>query len=213
MKNFFEREGFTIPCVDVRNDFVVRDADEWEANVQHVLDWIRAAHILQVPTIRIWAGVSHTDVGAPQRVLRAIERLIPAAEHYGVRLALENHGGISSDATLLVGLVQYINSPYFGTCSDFGHLKAEERYDALEQLIPLSFHIHAKVHGFLEDGEESEMDYARILNIVGRLAPSTYLSIEYEGETTQIEDNIAGILKTYQLIKRYWPQRELAEAG
>lgn len=213
MGTFFSREGFTIPCIDVRNDFTVKDPDEWEANIEHVLSWIRAAHLMSVPTIRIWAGVRSVDDDAPNRVLRAIERLVPSAEHYGVRLALENHGGISSNPFLLVRIVRYLNSPYFGTCPDFGHLAADDRYEGLAQLIPLSFHIHAKVHGFREDGEEAEMDYERILQIVGKLTRPICLSIEYEGETRDTADNVAGILKTHDLIKKHWPQRATVSVG
>lgn len=205
MKGFFAREGFTVPCLDVRNDFTVKDADEWEANVRHVLEWLRAAHELAAPTARVWAGVRSQDGGAEGRVRRAFERVVPYAETLGVRLALENHGGVSSNPDFVVGLVKHFNSPYFGTCPDFGHLAPDDRYDGLEELIPHSHHIHAKVHGFREDGEEAEMDYARILEMVGRLTRPVYLSIEYEGQTSHVEDNVQGILQTYRLIKKHWP--------
>lgn len=204
MQTFFRREGVAIPCLDVRNDFTVKDADEWELNVQHVLDWIRAAHQMNVPVIRIWAGVRSVDNEAPNRVLRAVERLIPVAERYGVLLAMENHGGVSSNPDWLARLVRYINSVYFGTCPDFGHLAADDRYEGLEKLIPLSFHIHAKVHGFRDDGEEAEMDYGRIMRMVGELNRPVYVSIEYEGETKDVQDNIAGIVKTHELIRKHW---------
>ena len=31
MQAFFRREGLTIPCLDVRNDFTVKDVDEWRS--------------------------------------------------------------------------------------------------------------------------------------------------------------------------------------
>lgn len=208
MQAFFRREGVTVPCLDVRNDFTVKDADEWEANVQHVLEWIRAADQMNVPVVRIWAGVRSMDHEATNRVLRAVERIVPVAERYGVLLAMENHGGVSSNPYWLARLVRFINSAYFGTCPDFGHLAADDRYDGLEQLIPLSFHIHAKTHGFRDDGEEAEMDYSRILCLIGKLSRPVYLSIEYKGETRSVRDNVAGIVKTDALIKKHWPIKQ-----
>jgi sugar phosphate isomerase/epimerase len=208
MQAFFRREGVTVPCLDVRNDFTVKDADEWEANVQHVLKWIRAADQMSVPIVRIWAGVRSVDHEAPNRVLRAVERIVPVAERYGVLLAMENHGRVSSNPYWLARLVRFIDSAYFGTCPDFGHLAADERYDGLAQLIPLSFHIHAKTYGFRDDGEETEMDYSRILSMIGKLTRPVYLSIEYKGETRSVRDNVAGIVKTDALIKKHWPVKQ-----
>src|SRR5215510_624133 len=52
-----ERMGLTIPCIDVRNDFTVKDVAEWRANILHVQHWLQVASSLRVPVIRIWAGV------------------------------------------------------------------------------------------------------------------------------------------------------------
>lgn len=205
LSDSLENMGLTIPCIDVRNDFTVKDSIEWRSNIAHVERWIRVANFLEVPVIRIWAGVRSTDDGAPNRVYRALEELVPVAERYNVRMALENHGGISSNPDLIVRLVKSINSPYVGTCPDFGHLAPDDRYDGLDQLIPLSFHIHAKAHEIRDDGEEADMDYGRIMSLISYHLPSVFLSIEYEGKVQAIRDNIEGIMKTFMLIQKHWP--------
>src|SRR5215471_14960943 len=202
-----QRMGLTIPCIDVRNYFTVKDVTEWRSNISHVESWLQVANSLQVPVIRIWAGVRSTDDGAPARVQRALEQLAPSAQHYGVRMAVENHGGISSNPDLIARLIKSIDSPYLGTCPDFGHLAPDDRYDGLALLIPLSFHIHAKAHKFRDDGEEADMDYGRIMSLVRKHLPTVFLSIEYEGDVNGVVDNIEGIKKTLSLIQKHWPSR------
>lgn len=205
LRRFLDREGLTVPCVDVRNDFTVTDSGEWHANIRHVETWMRVANELSVPLIRIWAGVRCVDGSATDRVRRALEMLVPVAERCSVRLALENHGGISSNPRIVVELVRRIGSSQLGTCPDFGHLTPDVRYEGLAMLIPLSLHVHAKAHGFRENGEELQIEYGRIIPLIFRHAQAVFTSIEYEGPAARIEESLAGIAGTRRLIERHWP--------
>lgn len=211
LKRFYSKLGMSLPCLDIRNDFTVKDSEEWLSNLDHVTQWMRAAHELEIPVARIWTGTRSMDDNAPSRVYRAIEKLLPLAEKYSVRLAVENHGGISSNPHFLVSLVKKFRSKYLGICADFGHLAADDRYDGLELLLPYTFHIHAKAHDFLPNGNEPHIDFRKIMVIARKYSKNWYFSIEFEGNVSSIEDNFAGILKTSVLLTRsfdYWQHHQ-----
>jgi sugar phosphate isomerase/epimerase len=203
LKRFFNKEGFIIPCIDVRNDFTVKDMAEWKSNVDHVQNWIRVANLMESPVIRIWTGVKSVDDLAPFRLIRALSLLVPMAEKYSIKLAVENHGGVSSNPILLTNIIESFDSPFLGLCPDFGHLADDDRYQGLERMVAYSFHIHAKTHGFDDAGEEKEISYERMISIINRSKYSGYISIEYEGAVEEIKDNINGIKKTERLIRKY----------
>lgn len=211
LKRFYSKIGMGLPCLDIRNDFTVKNYDEWISNVNHVINWLKVAQDLEIPVARIWTGTRSVDDNAPSKVYRAIEKLLPLAERFSVRLAVENHGGISSNPHFLVGLVEKFNSPFLGLCADFGHLASDDRYDGLELLLPYSFHVHAKTHGFLQNGEEIDIDYGRIMRIVEKHPNNKYFSIEFEGKVISIQDNLNGIVETHSLLKRHFRPSRIME--
>jgi sugar phosphate isomerase/epimerase len=87
-----------------------------------------------------------------------------------------------------------------GACYDFGHGAPERIYDAARILAPYAFHVHAKSRAFDPRGEETSIEYGRVLSILRFASYVGALSIEYLGE----DDPIEGIRKTRDLIRRHW---------
>jgi sugar phosphate isomerase/epimerase len=69
---------------------------------------------------------------------------VPALERSGVRLAIENHGDVTSDE--LVDIVEQIDSPNVGICLDVGNSLCvlEDPWAAAERMIPFAFTTHFK---------------------------------------------------------------------
>ena len=84
----------------------------------------------------------------------------------------ENHGGPSSDPDALIALMKAVNSPNFGNLPDFGNFPepggkyAIDIYDAIERMMPYAKGVSAKRHDFDEQGNETTLDFARIMKIV-----------------------------------------------
>jgi len=101
--------------------------------------------------------------------------------------------------------MRMVNKPYVGTLPDFGNFyidraKGEEydRYQGIEELIPFAKGVSAKSYEFDAAGNESKMDYRRILKIVKAAGYRGYVGIEYEGTAI---DEYAGIRATKKLLE------------
>jgi sugar phosphate isomerase/epimerase len=128
----------------------------------------------------------------------------------GLSVLVENHGGISSDAAWLAGTIRAADHPRLGTLPDFGNwsVSETERYDpylGLEQLMPLARAASAKTHDFGPGGEETSLDYRRLLRIVLDAGYRGRIGVEYEGDRLSEPE---GIRATRDLLLRL--RKELA---
>ena len=53
--------------------------------------------------------------------IEALKMILPTSEKMKIRLAIENHWGISSRPEWIMGIVDSVNSSFLGTCPDFGN--------------------------------------------------------------------------------------------
>ena len=70
----------------------------------------------------------------------------------------------------------------------------------MEELMPFAKAVSAKSFDFTTNGEESTIDFKRIIDIVNKFEYDGYYGIEYEGSNISEEK---GILKTKELLERY----------
>ncbi len=66
-------------------------------------------------------------------------------------------------------------------------------------MTPFAKGVSAKTHDFDEDGNETRVNYERMLNIVVSSGYREYIGIEYEGESL---NEYEGIRKTKALLER-----------
>ena len=66
--------------------------------------------------------------------VEAIEECCEHAGKYGVFLALENHGGITSEVDDMLAIVHDVNSPWFGVNMDTGNFRSADIYGDLASL-------------------------------------------------------------------------------
>lgn len=134
------------------------------------------------------------------RAIQALERLVPAAAARNIRLGIENHWGVSGRPEYIMTVVDALDSPWLGTCPDFGNFPHDvDRYAGLAALAPRAVHLQAKSTRFTAAGEEQDIDYRRCLEIFNRAGYRGPIAIEYEGGG----DDLAGCLRTRDLIRRY----------
>ena len=99
-----------------------------------------------------------------------------------------------------------MGSKNFGTLPDFGNFPRDKNrkhtidiYQAIARLMPYAKGVSAKSYVFDAEGNESDMDFARILKIVTDAGYSSWVGIEYEGSELGEPE---GINATKKLLER-----------
>lgn len=162
--------------------------------------WVDAARFLDCHSIRVNAeSVGSYD---EQLVLAAdgLRQLTEYAARLEINVIVENHGGLSSNGDWLAAVIRRVEHPRCGTLPDFGNFYDYDRYRGVEQLMPFAKGVSAKSQDFDADGNETRIDYARMLDIVRRAGYRGYIGIEYEGTRLPEPD---GIRATKALLERY----------
>jgi sugar phosphate isomerase/epimerase len=122
---------------------------------------------------------------------------------FDLKLAIENHGGLSGDPATLIEFVERFHSPHIGVCLDFGNFDDPASAEkSIELLAPYAIHVHAKSRSFRDDGEEATIDYRACLGALNAVNYAGAISIEYEGDG----DAAVGIRKMQDLIQKYWSE-------
>ncbi len=151
---------------------------------------------------RLPAGVRGLE-GKLRRAAAALGELGAFAGASGLRLGIENHWGISGDAARLASLIAAVASPWVGSCPDLGNFpRGADVEDGVRLLAPSAVIVHAKSYGFGADGSERRIDYPRFLPLLRRAGFAGPVTVEYEG----LGDDLAGCLKTRDLVARLWPE-------
>jgi sugar phosphate isomerase/epimerase len=124
--------------------------------------------------------------------------VLPVAIARNVKLAVENHGGLSGDPAVLAEFVQHFHSSSLGVCLDFGNFEGD-RTIGMQTLAPHAIHVHAKAREFDAQGEETQIDYRTCLGALKAVNYVGAISIEYEGDG----DPATGIKRTRTLTEKY----------
>lgn len=180
------------------------DAGQRAQAVTNHEKWLRAAARLGCHAIRVNAE----SRGAPEEQARLVadglHGLAVKAEPFGLHVIVENHGGLSSRASWLVAAIRQAGHPLLGTLPDFGNfdVSTTERYDpyrGVAEMMPLAKAVSAKSHQFDADGNESLVDFRRMMAIVRDAGYTNWVGIEYEGDGLSEPD---GIRATRRLLER-----------
>ena len=192
--------------------------------------WMDAAATLGCPMIR----VNVEGEGNPNDVAKAaadsLNKLIEYGSKQQVDVIVENHVGISCNASWLAGVMKQVNSPHCGTLADFGNfcinrtkpeaqtidaymktkcLEEYDRYKGIAELMPFAKGVHAKTHVFDADGNDTETDFARMFKIIKDSGFKGWVSLEYEGglfkmykKDDKYLDDDKGVIATKKLVEK-----------
>ncbi len=177
--------------------------------------WVDAALTLGCHSIRVNAfGTSDDPIALHKAAVDGLGSLATYARPLGLNVIVENHGGYSSNGQWLIGVIKEINMPNCGTLPDFGNfcihreggaqwenpcIEEYDRYKGVSEMIPYAKAVSAKSYDFDEAGNETTIDYARMIDIVKKSAYTGYLGIEYEGSRLGEDE---GIMATKKLLER-----------
>jgi sugar phosphate isomerase/epimerase len=204
LKKRCEGEGVTsgLIMIDTAGDLGDADAAKRSRAVEEHRAWIDAARFLGCHSLRINARGPGGFDELKARIVESCARLAEHGRKADINVIIENHGGFSSSADWLAAVCREVGSPWFGTLPDFGNFDAgTDKYAAVEKLMPFAKAVSAKTHAFDAAGNESTMDYPRLMKIVLDAGYRGYVGVESEGPPS-IEEELRHIRLTRTLLEK-----------
>ncbi len=180
-----------------------------KAAVEAHYEWVEAAKAMGCHSIRVNAHSEGPREEQSKLAADGLRRLCEFSAPHDINILVENHGGLSSDGSWLAGVMKRVDLPNCGTLPDFGNFrlgdnedgteKWYDKYQGVEELMPHAKAVSAKSHIFDDKGNEAEIDYLKMMQIVIDAGYHGYVGIEWEGgEPNEIE----GTLLTKRLLER-----------
>ncbi len=172
--------------------------------VENHYKWLEAAKYLGCHSIRVNASSRGSYTEQLKLAADGLQRLSDKAVEYKLNVIVENHGGLSSNSQWLTSVIKKVNLPNCGTLPDFGNFPPEaDKYKSVEMLMPYAKGVSAKSYDFDEKGDETKIDFYRMMKIVVDSGYKGYVDIEYEGNRLSEND---GILATKKLLEKIQKQ-------
>ncbi|GAA4517381.1 TIM barrel protein [Sphingobacterium thermophilum] len=186
--------------VDGEGNLGDEDAKKRAKAVENHYKWIDAAHFLGCKTIRVNAAGKGSPEEVKNRVVESLSTLADYGKKANINVVVENHGGISSHGDWLSSVLKSVGKKNCGSLPDFGNFYEYDRYKGVEELMPFAKGVSAKANVFDANGNERNIDYVRMMDIVKKAKYKGYIGIEYEG--TELSE-LDGILATKKLLERF----------
>jgi sugar phosphate isomerase/epimerase len=185
LKGKCTRLGLDISGTAIGNNFCVADPVKLRAEIDHTKRWVEHASRLGAKTIRIFAGTvakGDTEESARGRCIEAIQEACDYAARFGVYLALENHGGITSTIDQMLTLVKGVQHEWFGVNWDTGNFRTADPYGDLTRLAPYAVTVQIKTEIQRAGQKKEEADLKRLINILRAADYRGYVALEYEAD-------------------------------
>jgi len=193
--------------IDGQGNLAVNDAAERKAAVERHFIWVDAAAAMGCHSIRVNLAGSDVPEEWMANSIDGLTQLATYAKDKNINIIVENHGGLSSNGAMLAEVMSKVNMDNCGTLPDFGNFcikRSEtgcaEEYDKYKGVKELMVHakaVSAKSHDFDEEGNETDIDYAIILQTVKDAGYTGFIGVEYEGSILSEEE---GIIATRDLL-------------
>ena len=220
MKNRADDYGVKSLLIMCDNEGSLGDPDNQKRQkaVENHYKWHEAAKYLGCHSIRVNAYLTeslhglevgdYTKTGSYENQVSlaadGLRKLTEFGANLGINTIVENHGGLSSDGAWLASVMKAVDHPMCGTLPDFGNFRIEgdrwyDRYKGVKELMPFAKAVSAKSHDFDSNGNETQTDFFKMMDIVIDAGYSGYVGIEYEGSGM---DEMSGIKATKDLLDR-----------
>ncbi len=199
--------------VDGEGDLASLNEGERDEAVENHKKWVDAAKYLGCHSIRVNLFGEPYDVEKwKNAAVLSLRKLSEFGRQRGINILVENHGYLSSNGAALAEVIQKVNRPNCGTLPDFGNfcLKREngekwgkpcideyDKYKGVEELMPYAKAVSAKSYDFDNNGNETSIDYAKMIEIVRSHKYQGFIGVEYEGDRLGEEE---GIIMTKNLL-------------
>ena len=198
--------------VDLEGNLADSSSKEIKTAIEQHKKWVELAAEIGCHSIRVNLSGEKDPKRWIDKSVEGLTGLCEFAKTMGINIIVENHGGLSSNGSLLLQVMKKTNLDNCGTLPDFGNFciaqswgndpTCEEWYDmykGVAELIPYAKSVSAKSYDFDDNGNETKIDYAKMMKIVKQNNYDGYIGVEYEGSRLGEKE---GILATKNLIQR-----------
>ncbi len=200
--------------VDGMGDLAAPDKKDRLQAVENHKQWVDASKYLGIKLMRVNVSGSGEPEDMKKVGAEGLSMLAEFAKTMKIDILVENHGGMSSDASWLTGVVKQANTKNTGILADFDNFcvmsesgiaadgkcaNEYNRYKGMKEMMPYVKGLSAKTHYFNEKGECVETDFYKMLQIIKDGGYRGYISAEFEGPNLSEEE---GIKKTIALLKK-----------
>lgn len=193
--------------VDREGDLAAEDETERNQTVENHKKWVDAAQALGCHSIRVnLSGASDPEIWK-QVAADGLSKLGTYAAEKNINVIVENHGGLSSNASLLAEVIGKLNMPNCGLLPDFGNfciakeddvcINEYDKYLGVTEMMPYAKAVSAKTYDFDENGNETKIDYVKIMQTVKDAGYTGFVGVEYEGSRL---GEVEGIMATKNLL-------------
>ncbi len=201
--------------VDEAGDISHSDPKKRAEAIEMHKKYIDAAAYLGCAAIRVNTFGTYDPEEWKETTYDGLKALCDYGASKNISVLPENHGWFSSDPRLLIPVIEKVNMDNCGTLADFGNWCirrvtneewsdcAEEypdKYEGFQRLMTQAQAVSAKAYKFDENGNETTIDFTKMLQSVKDAGYTGYVSVEYEeegpGEREGIQATKKLLLKT-----------------
>jgi len=199
IKTMSEISGMHNVLIMVDGEGDLADPDEQKRNqaVDNHKKWVDAAQKLGCHSIRVNTFGTNDPEVWKETVVDGLRKLSEYAATKNINVICENHGWLSSDIPKLMEAIHMVNLPNCGTLPDFGNWCVKrkngeqwgdcleeypDKYEGIKMMLTAAKGVSAKSYDFDENGNETTLDYPRIIKMVKDAGYTGFIGVEYEGE-------------------------------
>ena len=199
LRHLGEKNSVRFSGIAIGSSTVQADAGKRAQILEEIKKWVDATDRLGASHIRVFAGDVPRGATDEQAIQWTVDIMKAATDYSGKRgitLGIEDHGGITQRADVLLEIMRRINSPYTGINLDITHFlagPAGDPYAQIEACIPYATMTHIRDH--FDDGTPIDLD--RVWRLFANHGYKGFMSLEYEGK----EDEMTAVPKQIAQIK------------
>ena len=206
LKNRCKDNGVESVLLMIDGEGALGDADSAKRtkSVENHYRWVTAAKHLGCHSIRVNAKSKGVFSEQVKLAADGLKRLSTFAQKHDINVIVENHGGLSSNGQWLAQVIRKVNMNNCGTLPDFGNFRVSkgenyDRYIGVAALMPFAKAVSAKSRDFDKDGNETNTDFQKMMQIVQDSGYQGWVGVEYEGKKL---DEYEGIKATKALLEK-----------
>jgi sugar phosphate isomerase/epimerase len=194
--------------IDGEGDLADPNEEVRNTAVENHKKWVDAAQKLGCHSIRVNTfGTNDPELWVPS-VVDGLTKLSTYAATKNINVLCENHGWLSSDVPVLMKAINQVNMDNCGTLPDFGNWCVKrkdgaqwgdclevypDKYEGIKTMLTKAKAVSAKAYDFDENGDETTLDFPRIMQLVKDSGYTGYIGVEYEGDRLSEKEGILAI--------------------